>query len=56
MEGEGTEPGMNHLQPPHPSVTHSPHVVHHSPRHPTRPHLTPYTRVVILPPLVTLVR
>lgn len=29
---------------------------HHSPRHPTRPHLTPYTRVVILPPLVTLVR
>ena len=30
MEGEGTEPGMNHLQPPHPFVTHSPHVVHHS--------------------------
>ena len=33
-----------------------PSSAHHSPRHPTRPHLTPYTRVVILPPLVTLVR
>ena len=31
-----------------------PSSAHHSPRHPTRPHLTPYTRVVILPPLVTL--